>query len=149
MVKKTNRETELDPSINHFIDSIWAHKGLAALTLSAYQQDLKQFSSWLIAVNKELTWAEKIDIQSFLACRFEQGSSSRSNARMLSTLKQYYSHLVRSGDRADNPSALISTPKIQHILPNTSTVKGVNSPVSYTHATLPTNYSEKITVVAV
>ena len=63
-MKKTNRETELDPSINHFIDSIWAHKGLAALTLSAYQQDLKQFSSWLIAVNKELTWAEKIDIQS-------------------------------------------------------------------------------------
>jgi integrase/recombinase XerD len=126
-VKKTNRETELDPSINHFIDSIWAHKGLAALTLSAYQQDLKQFSSWLIAVNKELTWAEKIDIQSFLAFRFEQGSSSRSNARMLSTLKQYYSHLVRSGDRADNPSALISTPKIQHLLPNTLTEKGVNS----------------------
>jgi integrase/recombinase XerD len=127
LVKKTNRETELDPSINHFIDSIWAHKGLAALTLSAYQQDLKQFSFWLIAVNKELTWAENIDIQSFLALRFEQGSSSRSNARMLSTLKQYYSHLVRSGDRADNPSALISTPKIQHLLPNTLTEKGVNS----------------------
>jgi integrase/recombinase XerD len=127
LVKKTNRETELDPSINHFIDSIWAHKGLAALTLSAYQQDLKQFSFWLIAVNKELTWAEKIDIQSFLAFRFEQGSSSRSNARMLSTLKQYYSHLARSGDRADNPSALISTPKIQHLLPNTLTEKGVNS----------------------
>ena len=127
MVKKTNRETELDPSINHFIDSIWAHKGLAALTLSAYQQDLKQFSSWLIAANKSLTWAEKNDIQSFLAFRFEQGLSSRSNARMLSTLKQYYSHLVRSGDRADNPSALISTPKIQHLLPNTLTEKGVNS----------------------
>jgi len=127
LVKKTNRETELDPSINHFIDSIWAHKGLAALTLSAYQQDLKQFSSWLIAANKSLTWAEKNDIQSFLAFRFEQGLSSRSNARMLSTLKQYYSHLVRSGDRADNPSALISTPKIQHLLPNTLTEKGVNS----------------------
>jgi integrase/recombinase XerD len=127
LVKKTNRETELDPSINHFIDLIWAHKGLAALTLSAYQQDLKQFSSWLIAANKSLTWAEKNDIQSFLAFRFEQGLSSRSNARMLSTLKQYYSHLVRSGDRADNPSALISTPKIQHLLPNTLTEKGVNS----------------------
>ncbi len=127
MVKKTNRETELDPSINHFIDSVWAHKGLATLTLSAYQQDLKQFSSWLIVANKKLKLAENIDIQSFLAFRFERGLSSRSSARMLSTLKQYYCHLVRSGDRTDNPSALISTPKIQHLLPNTLTEKNVNS----------------------
>jgi integrase/recombinase XerD len=126
-VKKTNREIELDPSINHFIDTIWAHKGLATLTLSAYQQDLKQFSSWLIVANKKLKLAENIDIQSFLALRFERGLSSRSSARMLSTLKQYYCHLVRSGDRTDNPSALISTPKIQHLLPNTLTEKNVNS----------------------
>jgi integrase/recombinase XerD len=126
-VKKTNREIELDPSINHFIDTIWAHKGLATLTLSAYQQDLKQFSSWLIVANKKLKLAENIDIQSFLAFRFERGLSSRSSARMLSTLKQYYCHLVRSGDRTDNPSALISTPKIQHLLPNTLTEKNVNS----------------------
>ena len=126
-MKKTNKEIELDPSINHFIDSIWAHKGLATLTLSAYQQDLKQFSSWLIVANKKLKLAENIDIQSFLAFRFERGLSSRSSARMLSTLKQYYCHLVRSGDRTDNPSALISTPKIQHLLPNTLTEKNVNS----------------------
>jgi integrase/recombinase XerD len=126
-VKKTNKEIELDPSINHFIDTIWAHKGLATLTLSAYQQDLKQFSSWLIVANKKLKLAENIDIQSFLAFRFERGLSSRSSARMLSTLKQYYCHLVRSGDRTDNPSALISTPKIQHLLPNTLTEKNVNS----------------------
>jgi integrase/recombinase XerD len=126
-VKKTNKEIELDPSINHFIDTIWAHKGLATLTLSAYHQDLKQFSSWLIVANKKLKLAENIDIQSFLAFRFERGLSSRSSARMLSTLKQYYCHLVRSGDRTDNPSALISTPKIQHLLPNTLTEKNVNS----------------------
>ncbi|MFQ3188131.1 MAG: integrase/recombinase XerD [Gammaproteobacteria bacterium] len=126
-MKKTNKEIELDPSINHFIDTIWAHKGLATLTLSAYQQDLKQFSSWLIVANKKLKLAENIDIQSFLAFRFERGLSSRSSARMLSTLKQYYCHLVRSGDRTDNPSALISTPKIQHLLPNTLTEKNVNS----------------------
>jgi integrase/recombinase XerD len=126
-VKKINKETELDPSIDHFIDTIWAQKGLATLTLSAYQQDLKQFSAWLVAANKKLKLAKKIDIQSYLAFKFELGSSSRSSARMLSTLKQYYRHLVRSGDRADNPSALISTPKIQQLLPNTLTEKDVNS----------------------
>ena len=36
-----------DPIIDQFIDSLWAQKGLAKLTLDAYQQDLVQFSSWL------------------------------------------------------------------------------------------------------
>jgi integrase/recombinase XerD len=125
-VKKINKKTELDPSIDHFIDTIWAQKGLAALTLSAYQQDLKQFSVWLLESKKKLKWAKKHDIQSYLAVRFERGSSARSNARMLSTLKQYYRHVVRSGDRADNPSALISAPKIQQLLPNTLTEADVN-----------------------
>ncbi len=125
-MKKTKKETELDPSIDHFIDTIWAQKGLATLTLSAYQQDLKQFSVWLLTSNIKLKRAKQIDLQSYLAFRFEGGLSARSNARMLSTLKQYYRHLVRSGDRADNPSALVSTPKIQQLLPNTLTEKDVN-----------------------
>ena len=124
---KAGRKTELDPSIDHFIDAIWSQKGLAALTLTAYQQDLKQFSTWLNESNKKLKQAKQNDIQSYLAYRFDSGSSSRSNARMLSTLKQYYRHLVRSGERTDNPSALISTPKIHQLLPNTLTEQGVSS----------------------
>lgn len=126
MVNKINKLNDLEPSIDHFIDTIWAQKGLATLTLSAYQQDLKQFSAWLLASNKELKWANAIDVQSYLAFRFDRGSSARSNARMLSTLKQYYRHLVRVGDRLDNPSALISTPKIQQLLPNTLSENDVN-----------------------
>lgn len=126
MVNKINKLNDLEPSIDHFIDTIWAQKGLATLTLSAYQQDLKQFSAWLLASNKELKWANAIDVQSYLAFRFDRGSSARSNARMLSTLKQYYRHLVRGGDRLDNPSALISTPKIQQLLPNTLSENDVN-----------------------
>lgn len=126
-VNKTDRKTELDPSIDHFIDSIWSQKGLAKLTLVAYQQDLKQFSVWLGGSNTSLKLVSQTDIQSYLAHRFDSGSSSRSNARMLSTLKQYYRHLVRSGQRADNPSALISAPKIHQLLPDTLTEQGVSS----------------------
>ena len=123
---KTVRKTEIDSSIDHFIDTIWSQKGLAKLTLAAYQQDLKQFSAWLEVSNKSLRLASQIDIQSYLAYRFESGSSARSNARMLSTLKQYYRHLVRSGERRDNPGALISAPKIQQLLPDTLTEQSVN-----------------------
>ena len=112
-----NRGKPVDAEIERFIDSLWAQKGLAELTLKAYRQDLVQFSRWLDARGQDLASAGMADIQGFLGERFERGSSARSNARMLSTLKQYYRHLVRQGERQDNPTALVSAPKIHRSLP--------------------------------
>jgi integrase/recombinase XerD len=106
-----------DPEIERFIDSLWSQKGLAELTLSAYQQDLLQFSRWLTRRSQKLAAADQTGIQQFLAERFADGASARSNARLLSTLKQYYRHLIRVGERQDNPTALISAPKIHRSLP--------------------------------
>ena len=115
MKKSTANRNE--PEIDRFIDSLWSQKGLADLTLSAYQQDLLQFSRWLATRSQKLFEAEQSSIQQFLAERFTNGASARSNARLLSTLKQYYRYLVRIGERQDNPTALISAPKIHRSLP--------------------------------
>jgi len=106
-----------DPAIDRFIDSLWSQKGLADLTLQAYQQDLLQFSRWLAVKDRQLIEADQSHIQQYLAERFDGGTSARSNARLLSTLKQYYRHLIRVGERHDNPTALISAPKIPRSLP--------------------------------
>ena len=107
----------IEPEIDRFIDSLWSQKGLAELTLSAYQQDLRQFSRWLATQRQKLFDAQQSSIQQFLAERFAKGASARSNARLLSTLKQYYRYLIRIGERQDNPTALISAPRIHRSLP--------------------------------
>ena len=112
-----SKGTDVDPEIDRFIDSLWAQKGLAKLTLQAYQQDLKLFCRWLQTKNLRPEGADGVIIQQYLAERYDQGSSARSNARLLSTLKQYYQHLIRIGERQDNPTALISAPKIHRSLP--------------------------------
>jgi integrase/recombinase XerD len=114
---KKSSKSDRDPAIDQFIDSLWAQKGLAELTLSAYQQDLTQFSRWLAPRNRPLSVAQQTDVQQFLGERFERGSSARSNARLLSTLKQFYRHLVTLGARQDNPTALVSAPRIHRSLP--------------------------------
>ena len=114
---KKSSKSDRDPAIDQFIDSLWAQKGLASLTLSAYQQDLTQFSRWLAPRKRSLSAVQQTDIQQFLGERFERGSSARSNARLLSTLKQFYRHLVRLGERQDNPTALVSAPRIHRSLP--------------------------------
>jgi integrase/recombinase XerD len=115
MKKSTANRNE--PEIDRFIDSLWSQKGLAELTLSAYQQDLLQFSRWLATHRQKLFAAEQSSIQQFLAERFANGASARSNARLLSTLKQYYRYLIRIGERQDNPTALISAPRTHRSLP--------------------------------
>ena len=106
-----------DPEIERFIDCLWSQKGLADRTLSAYRQDLLLFSRWLRVRQKTLFDADMSGIQHFLAERFDKGASARSNARLLSTLKQYYRYLIKVGERLDNPTALISAPRIHQTLP--------------------------------
>lgn len=108
-------------SIEQFIDAIWSEKGLSKLTLEAYQQDLRLFSNWLAKKSMLLINAAQADILAYLAYRVDKKSSARSNARLLSSLKQFYRYLVRSGQRQDNPTELISAPKINRLLPDTLT----------------------------
>ena len=122
---KKSSKSDRDPAIDQFIDSLWAQKGLAELTLSAYQQDLTQFSRWLAPRNGSLSAGQQTDIQQFLGERFERGSSARSNARLLSTLKQFYRHLIRLGERQDNPTALVSAPRIHRSLPQSMNERDV------------------------
>ena len=111
-------DPKLDPEIDSFIDAIWSEKGLARLTLDAYQQDLNQFSNWLQANRRStLIKSSQADIQAYLAERYSTGSAARSNARLLSSMKQFYRYLVRVGRRKDNPTELVNAPKIYQHLP--------------------------------
>lgn len=117
----TNRDLSSEAGIDRFIDNLWAQKGLAELTLRAYRQDLSQFSRWLALRDEELAQADRSSIQQYLASRFDGGASASSNARLLSTLKQYYRYLARSGERRDNPTTLISAPRVRRGLPQSLT----------------------------
>jgi integrase/recombinase XerD len=118
-MKTKNSGPDAGIAIDLFIDDLWAQKGLAQLTLKAYQQDLKSFANWLHDQGVKLQNASQANIQGYLSRRFSSGASARSNARLLSTLKQYYRYLVKKGDRIDNPTALIAAPKVHHVLPPT------------------------------
>lgn len=118
-MKTKNSRPNVGLAIDLFIDDLWAQKGLAQLTLKAYAQDLKGFANWLHDQGVKLQHASQANIQGYLSRRFSSGASARSNARLLSTLKQYYRYLVKKGDRIDNPTALIAAPKVHQVLPPT------------------------------
>lgn len=112
--------------IERFLDGLWAERGLADATLAAYRNDLARLGQWQDARGGLLT-AEPSDIQAYLAACNTSGSSARSAARLLSSLRQFYRYQKRAGAIAHDPTALIDMPTQGRRLPKTLTEADVEA----------------------
>lgn len=111
--------------VESFLDSLWMEQGLSSNTLAAYRNDLAGFGLWLQQQKSSLCSSSEIDIQQYLASRYEQGSKNRSAARLLSSLRRFYGWLVRDGKISHDPTALLESPKPEKPLPKTLTEQQV------------------------
>ena len=109
--------------IDAFCDAMWLEDGLAATTLSAYRQDLRELALWLDQHQRGLL--EKADRESISRYFSESFPSIRASTanRRLSSLRRYYGWLLRQGRREDDPCLLLRSAKRPHRLPK-SPVEG-------------------------
>ncbi len=110
--------------IDVFIDALWVENGLSKNTLNAYASDLRIFNKSL--GKKTLVEVDKLDISEFLAQRYDEGISARSSARILSSLRRFYTYLVREKQVDNDPTALIEPPRIGKPLPHSLSEKDVD-----------------------
>jgi len=103
--------------IADFIEATWAESGLARATLDGYRRDLEGFARWRNATRGGLASADRGVLFDYFRQRTEQGYSPRSNARLLSALRAFYTQGVRRGARSDDPTALLDPPKLPRSLP--------------------------------
>jgi integrase/recombinase XerD len=101
--------------IETFLNALWLEFGLSENTLAAYGSDLNQFDKWL--KNLTLEGVAEKDISLFFLHRQKQGQSSRSAARMLSSLRRFYGYLLRENRLSVDPTSLIDAPHIGRSLP--------------------------------
>ena len=93
-----------DNIIDSYCDSVWVEKGLSKNTVSSYMSDLLQLSKWLKKQNKDLNNCTESDLNSFLASKIDQGNSTTSVNRALSSIKGFYNWLVYNNYLSVNPS---------------------------------------------
>ena len=110
--------------IDSFIDSIWLEKGLSKNTLSSYRLDISAFDNWL--GSRSLEEVDKAILLDYLSFRLKRGYSSRSTARSLSSLRAFYSFLVKTSIVRNNPTAKIDSPKLGHSLPKVLSEKDID-----------------------
>jgi integrase/recombinase XerD len=113
--------------IDRFLDAIWAERGLSGNTLQGYRQDLLKLAGDLAKQGIALQAAGREDILAFLAREVRGGRSPRSVSRYLSGYRQFFRWLVREGVVAEDPTALIESPKLGRGLPNAMTEQQVET----------------------
>ena len=105
--------------LEQFIHALWLEEGLSANTQKAYDSDLRGFSAWLLNQGLVLERASTSEIESYLAERYRCKVSSRSMARLISSLRKLYKFLLREGRIDRNPLETIDPPKLGRPLPMT------------------------------
>jgi integrase/recombinase XerD len=110
-----------EAAVERFVDTVWMERGLSRNTLAAYRTDLNSLSRWLGESGKTLEEAGRSDLLDYIAARVESGARPRSTARQLSSFRRFFRHLLRDGDRKDDPTSQIEMPKIGRPLPKSLT----------------------------
>jgi integrase/recombinase XerD len=103
--------------VSSFTDYLKIEKGLAALTVSAYTQDIVQFADFLARTKRTLLSARRDNVRGFVQQLFGNSVDGRSVARKLSALRHLYRFLLLDKRIDRDPTLNIPLPKQWRILP--------------------------------
>ena len=103
--------------INAFLSYERIEKGLAENTIMAYGRDLAKFLAFLSKQKRALADIRRDDIVDFLASLYRQKLDSRSVARHLVTLRNFFRFGVAEGAVPADPTLTLESPKIRQSLP--------------------------------
>ncbi|MEP6940073.1 MAG: site-specific tyrosine recombinase XerD [Rudaea sp.] len=103
--------------IEDFLERAWSESGLAANSIAGYRRDLEGLARWSARAGSGVERCTRAQLHDYLAERVGGGYSSRSNARLLSTLRHFFRMRQRLGAIDADPTLLLDTPKLPRPLP--------------------------------
>jgi integrase/recombinase XerD len=104
-------------AVSGFIDYLKIEKGLAPLTVAAYQSDIAQFAGFLHKRRRALLTARRNDVRDFIQQLFANSVDGRSVGRKLSALRHLYRYLLMDKVLERDPTLNIDSPKQWKVLP--------------------------------
>ncbi len=117
-----------------FLDFCRVEKGLAGNSLAAYSADLSRFTSF------QETWngLRASLIPAYLDNLYQTGLGSRSVARHLTTLRNFYRFLLREGQIAVDPTEHLRSPRQWQTIPKFLNLQDINRIIQAADTTRPT-----------
>ena len=120
-VEQSQNQALQSDDVTEYLSFLWLEKGLSENSRQAYRRDLLQLHNWLCGQSLSLLGLQREQLREFLAWRAGHGYSTRSTARMLSSVRGFYQWLLRQGRIPENPVLLVESPRVKRSLPSTLT----------------------------
>ncbi len=101
-------------------------KGLSENSIFSYTYDIKKFQNFLERHEKDFLEVKTDDISDFLKEQKRKKISSRSLARAVAALRQFYKYLKEEDRVSVNPAEKIQTPEVKKSLPDYLTLEEID-----------------------
>jgi integrase/recombinase XerD len=108
---------EISATISSFVTHVKVEKGLSANTVEAYQRDLVKFEAFTKKRKLTLEAVTRDDLVDFLAGLYRVQLESRTVARNLVTLRNFFRFAQIQDLIATDPTINLESPKIRRTLP--------------------------------
>ena len=123
-LQKTGSGTEA--LIRRFVGYLRVEKGLSENTLLAYGRDLKKFQRFIDGQKCEARDVTRDEIVDYLRSLYEARLDSRSVARHLVTLRNFFRFMLMEEIISEDPAMNVEAPKMRMRLPSHLTLEEIN-----------------------
>lgn len=120
-----------DDLITEFSNYLRVERGLSDNSIFSYLSDINKLDRFLTAEEHQLAEVGTSEIKAFLREETKKNLSTRTRARVIASLRQFYNYLVQNSLISENPMQNIDAPRIEKKLPDFLTVDEIRKLFSF------------------
>lgn len=129
--------------IKDFVAYLKIEKGLSENSIEAYVNDVVKLMNYAQQQRKEVTTLNYNDLKNFVSELYDLGLSARTQARIISGIKQFYLFLILENILQNDPSELLEMPKIGRKLPEVLSVEEIDQLIDAIDLSKPEGHRNK------
>jgi integrase/recombinase XerD len=129
--------------IKQFVAYLKIEKGLADNSIFAYQRDVDKLLSFCEMNKKDVLSLSYQDLNHFVGMLYDMGLNPRSQARIISGIKQFFSFLLMEDLLDKDPSENLEMPKLGRKLPEVLTVEEIDAMIAAIDLSKPEGHRNK------
>ncbi|MGA8869935.1 MAG: site-specific tyrosine recombinase XerD [Candidatus Acidiferrales bacterium] len=116
----------MEGHVREFLNCLRIEKGLSDNTILAYRRDIEKFAAFATERGLGTREITRSDVVDFLASLYKRRLDSRSVARHLVTIRNFFRFALLEGYIDDDPAATIESPRFRQSLPSFLSIEEVD-----------------------
>lgn len=127
MSDKINKNEYITKEIQAFIAYLHDEKNYSSYTTLEYRDNLSDFNKYLKGIDINIKMVDDNTIRNYIKYMYEKEYSKKTISQHISTLRTFYKYLIDNNIIKEDPTTLISNPKLDKRLPHALSVNEVES----------------------